>query len=33
MQLSIGERLKEERERPGLSQLAFGEHGGVKKIA
>lgn len=33
MQLSIGERLKEERERLGLSQLAFGELGGVKKLA
>lgn len=30
---SIGERLKEERERLGLSQEAFGEIGGVKKLA
>lgn len=33
MQLSIGSRLKAERERLGLSQLAFGELGGVKKLA
>lgn len=33
MHMSIGERLREERERLGLSQLAFGEMGGVKKLA
>ncbi|MHC9057768.1 helix-turn-helix domain-containing protein [Pantoea sp. y20] len=33
MQLNIGERVKEERERIGLSQMAFGEMGGVKKLA
>lgn len=33
MQLSIGLRLKEERERLGLSQVAFGDIGGVKKLA
>lgn len=30
---SIGERLKAERERLGLSQTAFGDLGGVKKLA
>lgn len=30
---SLGERLREERERLGLSQEAFGEVGGVKKLA
>lgn len=33
MQKNIGIRLKEERERLGLSQLALGEIGGVKKLA
>ena len=33
MQKDIGNRLKEERERIGLSQEAFGELGGVKKLA
>ncbi|MGL4486488.1 MAG: XRE family transcriptional regulator [Yersinia sp. (in: enterobacteria)] len=33
MQSNIGERLRKERERLGLSQLAFGELGGVKKLA
>lgn len=31
--MSIGSRLKEERERLGLSQPAFGEIGGVQKRA
>jgi len=31
--MSIGSRLKEERERLGLSQPAFGELGGVQKRA
>lgn len=30
---TLGERLREERERLGLSQVAFGELGGVKKVA
>lgn len=30
---TIGERLKEERERLSLNQTAFGEIGGVKKLA
>jgi len=30
---SLGNRLREERERLGLSQEAFGEIGGVKKLA
>ena len=30
---SIGERIREERERLGLSQEAFGKLGGVKKLA
>jgi len=30
---TIGERLKEERERLGLTQTACGEAGGVKKLA
>lgn len=30
---TIGERLEEERKRLGLSQTAFGEVGGVKKLA
>lgn len=30
---TIGTRLKEERERLGMSQTAFGEAGGVKKNA
>lgn len=33
MHSDIGERLREERERIGLSQMAFGEIGGVKKLA
>ena len=33
MQKDIGNRLKEESERIGLSQEAFGELGGVKKLA
>ncbi|HEE9899544.1 helix-turn-helix transcriptional regulator [Enterobacter roggenkampii] len=33
MQTSIGERLKEERVRLGLSQAALGEIGGVRKQA
>ncbi|WP_064545688.1 helix-turn-helix domain-containing protein [Buttiauxella ferragutiae] len=33
MHSSIGLRLKEERERLGLSQVAFGDIGGVKKLA
>ncbi|MBP2856578.1 helix-turn-helix transcriptional regulator [Dickeya oryzae] len=33
MRLDIGERLREERERLNLSQLALGEIGGVKKLA
>lgn len=33
MHSSIGERLKEERERLNLSQMAFGDIGGVKKLA
>ncbi|MEI7367044.1 XRE family transcriptional regulator [Pectobacterium sp. 1950-15] len=33
MRLNIGERLREERERLSLSQLALGEIGGVKKLA
>ncbi|SCC61599.1 MULTISPECIES: helix-turn-helix domain-containing protein [Kosakonia] len=33
MRENIGARLKEERERLGLSQLAFGDVGGVKKLA
>lgn len=33
MQMSIGERLKEERIRLGLSQAALGEIGGVRKQA
>ncbi|WP_225085108.1 XRE family transcriptional regulator [Pectobacterium colocasium] len=33
MRLDIGERLREERERLSLSQLALGEIGGVKKLA
>ncbi|WP_127959989.1 helix-turn-helix domain-containing protein [Serratia microhaemolytica] len=33
MQENTGERIKEERERIGLSQMAFGEMGGVKKLA
>ncbi|MEI7408746.1 XRE family transcriptional regulator [Pectobacterium aroidearum] len=32
MQNDIGERLREERERLGLSQPAMGEIGGVKKL-
>ncbi|HFW3714473.1 TPA: helix-turn-helix domain-containing protein [Salmonella enterica subsp. enterica serovar Oranienburg] len=32
MQKNIGMRLREERERLGLSQLAMGEIGGVKKL-
>ncbi|EHD22627.1 MULTISPECIES: transcriptional regulator [Brenneria] len=32
MQKYIGERLREERERLGLSQPAMGEIGGVKKL-
>ncbi|MCG5047312.1 XRE family transcriptional regulator [Pectobacterium brasiliense] len=32
MQNNIGERLREERERLGLSQPAMGEIGGVKKL-
>ncbi len=31
--MNIGERLREERERLGLSQPAFGEIGGVQKLA
>ncbi|ENP3574686.1 XRE family transcriptional regulator, partial [Salmonella enterica] len=31
MKKSIGVRLKEERERLGLSQAAMGDIGGVKK--
>lgn len=30
---SIGDRIREERERLGLSQEAFGDMGGVKKLA
>ena len=30
---NIGERLREERERLGYSQTAFGELGGVKKLS
>lgn len=30
---TLGERLREERERLGFSQTAFGEIGGVKKLA
>lgn len=30
--MSVAERLKEERERTGLSQEAFGAVGGVKKL-
>lgn len=33
MQIDIGERIRSERERIGLSQMAFGEMGGVKKLA
>lgn len=33
MLLNIGERLREERERLGLSQSAIGAIGGVKKLA
>lgn len=33
MEINIGARLREERERLGLSQLAMGEIGGVKKLA
>ncbi|EDR0251093.1 helix-turn-helix transcriptional regulator [Salmonella enterica subsp. diarizonae] len=33
MKISIGVRLKEERERLGLSQAALGEIGGVRKQA
>ncbi|EOG5604249.1 MULTISPECIES: helix-turn-helix domain-containing protein [Providencia] len=33
MQIDIGERIRSERERIGLSQMAFGEVGGVKKLA
>lgn len=33
MLLNIGERLREERERLGLSQAAIGAIGGVKKLA
>lgn len=33
MQMSTGERLKEERVRLGLSQAALGEIGGVRKQA
>ncbi|MFQ6288017.1 XRE family transcriptional regulator [Yersinia enterocolitica] len=33
MHSNIGERIREERERIGLSQMAFGEIGGVKKLA
>lgn len=33
MRLDIGGRLREERERLNLSQLALGEIGGVKKLA
>ena len=33
MLLSIGERLREERERLGFSQSAIGAIGGVKKLA
>ncbi|AYN26569.1 XRE family transcriptional regulator [Buttiauxella sp. 3AFRM03] len=32
MQIYIGNRLREERERLGLSQQAMGEIGGVKKL-
>lgn len=32
MQKDIGMRLREERERLGLSQLAMGDIGGVKKL-
>ena len=32
MQNNIGSRLREERERLGLSQQALGEIGGVKKL-
>lgn len=31
--MNIGERLREERERLGLSQPVFGEIGGVQKLA
>lgn len=30
---TLGERLRSERERLGLSQVAFGEIGGVQKVA
>ncbi|MEY0512919.1 helix-turn-helix domain-containing protein [Providencia manganoxydans] len=33
MQKKTGERIRSERERIGLSQMAFGETGGVKKLA
>jgi len=33
MEINIGTRLREERERLGLSQPAMGEIGGVKKLA
>ncbi|KFC07096.1 DNA-binding repressor [Trabulsiella guamensis ATCC 49490] len=33
IQHDIGYRLKEERERTGLTQEEFGEIGGVKKLA
>ncbi|CQQ60750.1 helix-turn-helix transcriptional regulator [Yersinia enterocolitica] len=33
MHSNIGGRIREERERIGLSQMAFGEIGGVKKLA
>ncbi|MDT8883201.1 helix-turn-helix transcriptional regulator [Klebsiella aerogenes] len=33
MKIDIGTRLREERERLGLSQVAMGEIGGVKKLA
>ncbi|WER20892.1 helix-turn-helix transcriptional regulator [Providencia stuartii] len=33
MRIDIGERIRSERERIGLSQMAFGEMGGVKKLA
>ncbi|CAE1145038.1 MULTISPECIES: XRE family transcriptional regulator [Serratia] len=33
MKIDIGLRLREERERLGLSQTAMGEIGGVKKLA